>query len=235
MKDFRRRTTGSDDGETEQGAHLGRRGFISGASAIGAAVVAGSGLVAEDADAQVEAPQIVSAWGATPKVLTVWRFKVLLPRMIASSTSVSWSGTGTFKPDGPTTCLATFKAPGHNTVNATIVRDLVTQTVTLNVVAKNADLYARMSSHVECPADAHGCPACPHPVSGKFIEGMPDLSIRGLPVVHVGHKGVHAACCGPNTFELAAGDPEVLVNGKAVGIVGSRTKHCGGDGRITGL
>ena len=75
----------------------------------------------------------------------------------------------------------------------------------------------------------------PSPGIGIFVNGMPDLNIRGKPAVHVGHTGTHAACCGPGLFELATGDPEVLVNGKALGTIGSLTKRCGGQGRIVAL
>jgi len=211
---------------------FGRRKFLSGASAVGAAIAAGSSLVDDDAEAQLRAPQIVSEWGPTPKVLTVWRFKVQLPRILEVQPTVTWSGSGTFQSMGPTQCLATFQAPGPNTIRAAFPKSLGLPPISLSVVAKDADLYARLGSQAAGAHDDHGCPACPHPVQGMFVQGMADLTIRGRPAVHVGHKGVHKACCGPNTFELETGDPEVLVNGKALGIVGSRTKHCGGEGRI---
>jgi uncharacterized Zn-binding protein involved in type VI secretion len=48
----------------------------------------------------------------------------------------------------------------------------------------------------------------------------------------VGDNGVHAACCGPNTFVIEEGDPEVLIDGRPAARVGDSTRHCGGFGHL---
>jgi hypothetical protein len=43
---------------------------------------------------------------------------------------------------------------------------------------------------------------------------------------------VHASCCGPNSFTILEGDPEVLIEGKPAARFGDKTKHCGGIGNL---
>jgi hypothetical protein len=52
------------------------------------------------------------------------------------------------------------------------------------------------------------------------------------PVVRVGDPGVHAACCGPNTWVAQVGSTGVFVNGIAVHRLGDADKHCGGVGKM---
>ncbi|MFH2065239.1 MAG: PAAR domain-containing protein [Pseudomonadota bacterium] len=89
-----------------------------------------------------------------------------------------------------------------------------------------------MGSIAHCPNDAHGCPACPHPVRGPIQSGSPYVLIEGKPAARVGDSGIHAACCGPNTFMITTGDPNVLIDGKPAARLGDQTKHCGGVGKI---
>ena len=82
------------------------------------------------------------------------------------------------------------------------------------------------------PADAHGCPACPHPVQGPGISGSPDVLVNGRPLMRVGDPGVHIACCGPNQWTVAQGSRSVLVNGRPPSRIGDATSHCGGSGSV---
>jgi len=91
---------------------------------------------------------------------------------------------------------------------------------------------ARLGDKANCPADAHGCPACPHPVTGPAIQGSPDVVVNGKPAVRVGDQGVHAACCGPNMWKAAAGSGTVFVNNIAAHRLGDQTQHCGGSGTM---
>ena len=59
----------------------------------------------------------------------------------------------------------------------------------------------RLGDKSNVPVDAHGCPACPHPAVGPAIVGSPDVMVNKRPALRVGDKGIHAACCGPNTWE----------------------------------
>ena len=94
---------------------------------------------------------------------------------------------------------------------------------------------ARVSDLSMCPADAHGCPACPHPVDGHAVAGSNDVLTNNLPSVRVGDPGVHAACCGPNKWNAKTGSGTVLINGRPAHRLSDMVKHCGGMGNtITG-
>jgi uncharacterized Zn-binding protein involved in type VI secretion len=56
--------------------------------------------------------------------------------------------------------------------------------------------------------------------------------LDGLPIARVGDHGIHASCCGPNSFVISEGDSEVLIDGKPAARIGDATQHCGGKGKI---
>ncbi|MGM0575629.1 MAG: PAAR domain-containing protein [Myxococcota bacterium] len=89
---------------------------------------------------------------------------------------------------------------------------------------------ARVGDIAKCDADSHGCPACPHPPAGPLVGGSPDVFVNGLPAGRKGDPGIHAACCGPNTWQANMGSATVLINGKAAYRKGDMSKHCGGVG-----
>lgn len=91
---------------------------------------------------------------------------------------------------------------------------------------------ARVGDKSQCPADSHGCPGCAHSVVGPAVSGSPDVLINGKPAVRVGDSGIHAACCGPNTWTASQGSPDVFVNGKPIHRLGDVDQHCGGIGRM---
>jgi len=82
------------------------------------------------------------------------------------------------------------------------------------------------------PADAHGCPACPHPCIGPAIKGSPNVKVNKLPAVRVGDNGIHAACCGPNTWTAKAGSATVFINNQKAHRQGDQDQHCGGSGSM---
>lgn len=82
------------------------------------------------------------------------------------------------------------------------------------------------------PLDTHGCPACPHPAAGPAIQGSPDVNANGRPALRVDDPGVHAACCGANTWTATKGSTTVFINGKAAHRVGDQNRHCGGMGQL---
>lgn len=90
----------------------------------------------------------------------------------------------------------------------------------------------RVGDKSQCPADAHGCPACPHPCIGPAIAGSPNVNVNGLPAVREGDKGIHAACCGPNSWTAAAGSGTVFINSKPAHRMGDAVTHCGGSGHL---
>jgi uncharacterized Zn-binding protein involved in type VI secretion len=90
----------------------------------------------------------------------------------------------------------------------------------------------RLGDKSNVPADAHGCPACPHPCVGPAIAGSPDVFVNKLPAIRVQDTGVHAACCGPNMWTAAAGSGSVFINNKAAHRQGDQDTHCGGSGQM---
>lgn len=83
------------------------------------------------------------------------------------------------------------------------------------------------------PADAHGCPACPHPCTGPAMSGSPNVMVNGMAALRApGDPGVHAACCGPNIWASTMGSSKVYINGLAAHRVGDLTTHCGGVGTL---
>lgn len=90
----------------------------------------------------------------------------------------------------------------------------------------------RLGDKSSVPADGHGCPGCPHPCVGPATGGSPDVMVNGLPALRVGDPGIHAACCGPNTWKAKAGAAGVFINGKKAHRLGDADTHCGGTGKM---
>ena len=90
----------------------------------------------------------------------------------------------------------------------------------------------RLGDRANCPADAHGNPCCPHNVTGPAVTASPDVFINGKPALRVGDTGIHAVCCGPNTWACIEGSAKVRVNGIPLVRKGDATRHCGGLGRM---
>ncbi len=91
---------------------------------------------------------------------------------------------------------------------------------------------ARLGDKAQVDADAHGCPACPHPGVGPIVTGSSDVFVNGKPAARQDDLGIHAVCCGPNTFNIKRGSATVYVNGKPFARMNDQTKHCGGSGPI---
>lgn len=90
----------------------------------------------------------------------------------------------------------------------------------------------RLGDKSQVPSDSHGCPACPHPCIGPAVGGSPDVYVNGKPALRVGDPGVHAACCGPNTWSAKTGAPGVFFNSKKAHRLGDVDTHCGGTGKL---
>ena len=91
---------------------------------------------------------------------------------------------------------------------------------------------ARLGDKAQVDADAHGCPACPHPGVGPIVAASADVFVNDRPAARKDDLGIHAVCCGPNTFTVNAGSPTVYVNGKPFARMNDDCKHCGGNGPI---
>lgn len=90
----------------------------------------------------------------------------------------------------------------------------------------------RLGDQAKNPADAHGCPACAHTVQGPLIGASPTVFANGMPVGRTGDPGIHACCCGPNTWNNDVHSPDVYANGIEVCRLDDATIHCGGQGSI---
>jgi uncharacterized Zn-binding protein involved in type VI secretion len=90
----------------------------------------------------------------------------------------------------------------------------------------------RVGDLSQVPADAHGCPACPHPCVGPATKGSPTVKVNKMPALRVTDTGVHAACCGPNTWVAQAGSATVFINNLKAHRQGDTDTHCGGVGRL---
>jgi uncharacterized Zn-binding protein involved in type VI secretion len=90
----------------------------------------------------------------------------------------------------------------------------------------------RLGDLSQVMADAHGCPACPHPGVGPAIVGSPNVNVNKMPALRVDDKGIHMACCGTNTWTAQAGSSTVFINNKAAHRQGDADKHCGGMGKL---
>ncbi len=90
----------------------------------------------------------------------------------------------------------------------------------------------RLGDKSQGQSDAHGCPACPHPVIGPAVQGSPDVLVNFRPALRVGDQGIHAACCGPNMWKATQGSGTVFINNKPAHRMGDSDQHCGGVGKL---
>ena len=148
------------------------------------------------------------------------------------SQDVEWGGTGKFNPGKGISSRPVFSSPGANKIVLAVHYKgrKITRTYTVDVVSTAK--YSSVGTKAKCMADAHGCPACPHTVVGPIKTGSPNVFINGKPAARMGDTGIHAACCGRNTFTIVDGDRDVLINGKPAAYKNCTTKHCGGMGKI---
>ncbi|MHB1000107.1 MAG: PAAR domain-containing protein [Armatimonadota bacterium] len=172
--------------------------------------------------------------GKSPKVFTTgWVFGA---RCTVGgkdiSKQVEWSGTGKFSPAKGAITHPTFSSAGKNTIKLRVKVDGKEVSRSFAITTVSPANYAALGDTVFCPADSHGCAACPHSVTGHIESGSPNVLVRGKPAARVGDNGHHSTCCGPNTFKITSGDSGVLINGKPAARNGDATLHCGGKGNI---
>lgn len=191
------------------------------------------GVVAATREVQI---QLTYPSGQSPKVFTTgWLFGAKATADGKDITGeVQWSGTGTFAPAKGNLSRPSFAKPGTNTITLSVEHNGRRSSRSFVLTAVSPDGYAAVGDFVRCDADAHGCPACPHPVRGVISRASPNVLVNGKPAARKGDGGGHAACCGPNIFEIVEGDAAVLIDGKPAARKGDKTKHCGGAGVIEG-
>lgn len=179
--------------------------------------------------------------GRSPKVFTNgWVFGARCivdagtPNERDLSETVEWSGSGDFEPALGMRCRPSFGGEGANSITLGVTVDGERTERSFSVDTVSPSRYANTGAQAYCPADAHGCPACPHPAAGHVTGGSSQVLISGLPAVRKGDSGTHTVfvCCGPNTFVVTGGDPEVLIDGRPAAMIGDQTDHCGGIGYL---
>jgi uncharacterized Zn-binding protein involved in type VI secretion len=148
------------------------------------------------------------------------------------SKQVQWSGSGIFSPKVGAVSHPAFSQDGTNTILLSVNIGGKTYNKKFTIQTVDPDGYATVGDKAVCQADSHGCPACPHYVVGIITTGCAKVKVDGKAVALVGQTGHHAVCCGPNTYKLVEGDPDVLIDGKRVCRLGDKTQHCGGVGKI---
>jgi uncharacterized Zn-binding protein involved in type VI secretion len=90
----------------------------------------------------------------------------------------------------------------------------------------------RLGDNSQVLVDAHGCPACPHPAVGPAIAGSPNVNCNTRPALRQTDTGVHAACCGTNTWKAITGSATVFINNLPAHRLGDADMHCGGMGKL---
>ncbi|MCA9516617.1 MAG: PAAR domain-containing protein [Myxococcales bacterium] len=91
---------------------------------------------------------------------------------------------------------------------------------------------SRIGDNSQVGADSHGCPACPHGCIGPGSAGSPDVYVNALPALRYQDTGIHAACCGSNTWVAVKGSDSVFINGRPAHRVDDDDDHCGGAGKM---
>ena len=81
--------------------------------------------------------------------------------------------------------------------------------------------------------DAHGKSCCPHMARGPGIRGSPDVYVNNRPALRLFDPGIHATCCGPNTWFAVEGSNTVLINYLPAHRMFDQDLHCGGMGLMT--
>lgn len=177
--------------------------------------------------------------GESPKVLDKgWKFAASAivktsNGMLDVSDKVEWSGSADFTPVIGKESLPSFHKLGVNTIKLLVkLSDGTELSEEFDIDVVDSKLYATLGCYAVCPADAHMCPVCPHPVVGVLSVGENEVLINGQPIITAPYTGIQTGCCGPNTFTVPTGDPNVLIHGKPAVLLGNVSNHCGGQGKI---
>jgi len=105
------------------------------------------------------------------------------------SSTVRWTGSGTFHPAVGKTSRPIFAGPGPNSITLSVN--------TVNSLLGGMPLYAALGDLAHSPADGHGQVAGPFAVTGPIISGSPNVTIRGLPAARKGTTGYMLPATGP--------------------------------------
>lgn len=177
--------------------------------------------------------------GESPKVLDKgWKFAASAivktsGGMLDVAEKVEWSGSADFSPAIGKESSPSFHKLGTNKIKLYVkLSDGSELSEEFDIEVVDSKLYATLGCYAVCQADAHMCPVCPHSVVGVLSVGENEVLINGQPIITAPYTGVQSGCCGPNTFTVPTGDPNVLIHGRSAVLLGSVSNHCGGQGKI---
>ena len=66
----------------------------------------------------------------------------------------------------------------------------------------------------------------PHPITGPIQTGAATVYIENIQAARINDLGVHAACCGPNTYQIISGSGTCIIESSPAARVGDTTLHC---------
>ncbi len=189
-----------------------------------------------------EKPELTYPAGKSPKVFDKgWIFGASFSLMnekgefIDLSDEVEWSGTANFSPAKGKESRPAFKNPGNNKIILSVKYDGKVYKSEYPIETVSHLLYGHIGTIASCPADYHGCMACPHKTIGAVSSGSKIIMAGEYPAARVGDRGITIGCCGESYFTITNGDQDVMIEGKpAAKIFISATNNCGGTGQLTG-
>ncbi|MCW5980952.1 MAG: PAAR domain-containing protein [Bryobacteraceae bacterium] len=91
---------------------------------------------------------------------------------------------------------------------------------------------SRLGDRSHVPVDTHFNSCCPHDCIGPAVTGSPNVVVNSQPALRVTDTGVHALCCGPNTWVAVEGSQTVLINNLSAHRLDDLDQHCGGPGQM---
>jgi uncharacterized Zn-binding protein involved in type VI secretion len=89
---------------------------------------------------------------------------------------------------------------------------------------------SRLGDQSYVPADNHFRVRCPHQCIGPAETGSLNVLVNNLPALRILDMGIHAQCCGSNTWIAVEGSKTVFINNLPAHRLGDLDMHCGGPG-----
>lgn len=89
---------------------------------------------------------------------------------------------------------------------------------------------SRLGDRSYVPEDNHNQVDCPHKCIGPATKASPDVFVNQQPALRITDTGIHARCCGPNTWQAVEGSQTVHINNLGAHRKEDKDQHCGGPG-----
>jgi uncharacterized Zn-binding protein involved in type VI secretion len=147
------------------------------------------------------------------------------------SDQVRWSGTAVFSPDQGSRSHPAFKVLGSNTIELSVEIGEKEYKKEYSVSTVRPEAYAKVGDIVLSPTIIGGATTR---VCTPILTGSSTVTVLGLPAARVGDTGIFPGDL-DGSFEIATGDPEVLIDGRAAArILTDTTTGTYGEGTIAG-